>query len=153
MVAGVKAILSAILAAFSLILAACAPETPATRIQTNPGKYAVLSDHHKDLVRQGQIDRGMSGDAVYLAWGQPSRVYEGAANGTTTTRWDYARLQPIYTSSFYGGYAWGHYGYPYGRGRYDYPYYAVAPQVSYVPYHAASVLFKRGKVDSWERIR
>lgn len=143
-------------AAASLVFASCATQTPQDRIQANPGRFTGLPARHQELVRQGQIDRGMSQDAVWLAWGRPDRVYEGTAEGVATARWDYAGLQAVSTIGFYGGYGYGHGypgAYPYGRGRYGYPYYGITPQVNYVPYRSATVFFKRGKVDSWERAR
>jgi hypothetical protein len=65
-------------------------------------------------------------------------------------------VRPVYRTGFYGGYGWsrGFYGSPCGRwGSYGQPWFGVAPQVDYVPYRTASVLFKRGLVDSWERVR
>ena len=148
-----KPIFSVFLLAFCLWLSSCAPKTPLTRIDSNPAMFAALSDRHQQLVRQGQLDRGMSGDAVFLAWGKPSRTFEGSEQGIPTARWDYAALQPVYTTSFGAGYAYGGYG-RYGRyGRYGYPYYSVAPRIDYIPYRSATVWFKRGKVDSWERLR
>jgi len=156
----VKKILIATVSVFSLLLAACAPQTPATRIEANRGKYAPLSEHHKDLVSQGKIERGMSGNAVYLAWGSPSRVYEGTSStGVSTTRWEYARLQAVTSTSFYGGYGFGgghrYYGRGggYGWGGYSSSYYGVSPEINYIPYRSATVLFRSGLVDSWERTR
>ena len=57
-----------------LSLASCVPSTPQTRIQQNPQKFEALSAKHRTLVQQGQIARGMSPDAVYLAWGGPPGV-------------------------------------------------------------------------------
>ncbi len=100
----------------------------------------------------------MTGDAVFLAWGAPSRVYEGSDKGVQTARWDYAKLQPVCTTGFYGGFGWGggyrgwRGGYPYGRCGYG-SYYMVSPQVDYVPYRSATVQFRRGRVESWERTR
>jgi len=140
-----------------LVFASCAPSTPDARIAAQPAMFERLPAKHQNLVRQGQIDKGMTTDAVYLAWGRPNREYEGSENGASTLRWDYAGSTPVYTNSFYGGWGGG-YGYGYGRyGRYAYPYggygYGFGPEVTYVPYRRASVLFKGGRVTSWERSR
>lgn len=112
-----------------------------------------LPARHQSLVRQGQIDKGMTTDAVYLAWGRPSREYEGSESGASTLRWDYTGSTPVYTNSVYGGWGGG-YGYgPYGRYGYPYGGYGFGPEVTYVPYRRASVLFKGGRVASWERSR
>lgn len=130
------------------LLASCAPSTPETRIAANPAKYEKLSSKHRELIRQGKIDTGMPSDAVALAWGSPSRRYEGGDGNARTSRWDYAGSKPIYTTGWYGGY--GRYG-PYGRyGRYGY---AVAPEVTFVPYRRASVWFRNDRVSKWERVR
>lgn len=145
-----KAILTALSA--GLLLVSCVPSTPQARIERNPEKYAALSGKHKDLVQQGQIARGMPSDGVYLAWGSPSRVYQGSKRGQDTERWDYAGSRPVYTTGFYGSYAYGPY-YPYGRHRYSGLGFGVGPEVTYIPYRVASVWFLNSRVDSWERAR
>lgn len=143
-----KALLPAALGA--LLLAACAPSTPQARIDASPALYQKLSDKHQALVRQGRIDRGMSPDAVYLAWGRPAREYEGSEGGVATRRWDYEGSRPVYSSSIYGGYGYG-YGW-YGR-RHPIYAYSVAPQVDYIPYRRATVWFRNDRVSKWERAR
>lgn len=141
------------LAAASLLAAACAPSTPTARIEANRPMYEKLSDAHQALVRQGQIDRGMSPDAVYLAWGRPSREYEGAEGRADTLRWDYDGSRPVYSTGFFGSYGYG-YGGGYGYyGRRPYYGYALSPQVDYVPYRRATVWFRDRRVTKWERAR
>jgi hypothetical protein len=134
-----------------LMLASCVPSTPQSRIQRNPQKFEALGANHRSLVQQGQITRGMTTDAVYLAWGAPSGIFQGSKNGKATERWDYAGSRPVYATGFYGGYGYG-YG-PYGR--YGHPGYAygLGPEVAYVPYRIASVWFVNRRVESWERAR
>ncbi len=127
-------------AAFALVLASCAPSTPEARIAAQPALFDKLPDRQQELVRQGRIDKGMDTDAVYLAWGRPAREYEGSEDGAATLRWDYAGSTPVYTNQFYG---YG--GYPYG--------YGIGHEIAYVPYRRASVLFRNGRVASWERSR
>jgi hypothetical protein len=141
-----KTVFSALI---GLLLAACAPSTPQTRIQREPEKFEALGKGHQALVQDGRIERGMSPDAVYLAWGPPSRVLQGAKGNQMTERWDYAGSRPVYYNTFYGSYGrW--YG-PYRR----HGYYGAgwAPEVAYIPYRIGTVWFVDNRVDSWERAR
>ncbi|MCW1925360.1 hypothetical protein OKA05_22560 [Luteolibacter arcticus] len=152
-----KLVLFAALSA--LVFVSCAPSTPEARIAAQPAVFEGLSSKHQQLVRRGQLDKGMNTDAVYLAWGRPSQEYDGSENGASTLRWDYSGSTPVYTTSFSGGWGYGYGGgYGYGRyGRYGYPGYGYGfgfgPDVTYVPYRRASVLFRNGRVTSWERSR
>ena len=130
-----------------LFFASCAPTTPLARIQQQPEKFEALNTKQKQLVEKGQIDRGMSQDAVYLAWGAPSRVFQGSKNERVTERWDYAGSRPVYTNTFYGSY--GRYYGPYRH--YGYSGYGWGPEVTYIPYRIGSVWFIDNRVDSWER--
>jgi hypothetical protein len=139
-----------------LLFASCAPSTPAARIAAQPALFENLPARQQELVRQGRIDKGMGTDAVYLAWGRPSREYEGGEDGMTTLRWDYTGTTPVFHTAYQGFPGFG-YGYGYGRfGRYGgAPFYdiGIGPEVSYVPYRRATVLFREGRVSSWERTR
>ena len=138
-----------------LIFASCAPSTPETRIAAQPAMFESLPAKQQDLVRKGEIAKGMNTDAVYLAWGRASRVFDGSEGGDATLRWDYNASTAFPTNSYgnFGPYGLGYgYGYNWRYGRYPYPYYA-GPDVVYVPYRKATVLFRNGHVDSWEKIR
>jgi len=137
-----------------LLFASCVPSTPQARIQEDPRKFAALSTQHQSLVRQGQLARGMSPDAVYLAWGRPSGVFQGSKNGQVTERWDYAGSRPVQVSSFYGSYNYGYGGYRH-HGHYGYSGVGVGfgPEIAYVPYRIGSVWFINHRVDSWEKAR
>lgn len=131
-------------AAAALVLGACTTPSPQTRIADNPQLFAALSPAHKELVSQGRIDRGMSPEAVFLAWGRASSVYEGSRGNTPILRWDYAGSRPVETMSVFGGYGYGRFGrYGFGGG----------PEVAFVPYRAATVWFENQRVTSWERLR
>ncbi len=118
--------------------------------------YGPLPGHQKELVSQGQIDKGMGTDAVFLAWGRASREYDGHESGASTLRWDYISTTPVYGAGYgyFGPYGWGsnRFG-PYGYypGSWGYPY--GGPDVVYTPYRRASVLFRNGRVSSWEKSR
>jgi hypothetical protein len=135
-----------------LLAVSCAPTTPKARIENNPGRFLRLTDREKDLVQRGQIDRGMSMEGVWLAWGEPSRRYAGSRSGKTTERWVYTSSTPVHTTTFVSGFGWGGFGWG-GMGRYGYRGYGVgiAPQIDYIPEDRASVLFINHRVDSWER--
>ncbi|WP_193213898.1 hypothetical protein, partial [Luteolibacter marinus] len=121
--------------ASTVFFTSCVPSTPEARIAAQPALYQSLPAKHQELVRQGRIDKGMGTDAVYLAWGRPSREYEGSEGGHASLRWDYAGTTPVYTTNFYGGY------YGYGRyGRHSAYGIGLGPGVTYVPYRRASVL-------------
>lgn len=135
---------SALFALVAVLLASCAPSTPATRIAANPAKYEKLSPKHQELVRQGRIDTGMTPDAVALAWGSPSQRFDGHDGKARTSRWDYSGSRPVYSSSWYGGYRYGYYS------RYAW---SIAPEVTFIPYRRASVWFRNDRVSKWEQVR
>ena len=142
-----------LLAAGSLFVS-CAPSTPLTRIRENPEVFARSPAAQKPLVERGEIARGMSKDAVALAWGPPSSLFEASREGIPAERWDYLGSRPIHTTGFYGGIGYGRFG-GYGRRYHPYSAYGLgyAPEVTYVPYRRATVWFERGRVQSWERLR
>lgn len=138
--------------AVGLSLVSCIPSTPQTRIQQSPRLFAALSANHRTLVQQGQITRGMSPDAVYLAWGRPSGVFQGSKAGDLTERWDYVASRPVDVTNFYGSYGYGGYG-PHGRYGYSAIGFGLGPEIAYLPYRTGSVWFLNHRVDSWERAR
>ncbi len=145
--------------AIGLVASSCAPSTPQARIQQHPEIFAALPAKERELVQRGEITKGMSQNAVLLAWGPPTLRYDGYHNGRSSQRWDYTAAQPVYTTGFYGAYGYGGY---YGRGYRGYhgyygPYsgygFGFAPEVTYVPYHKSSVWFVNNRVDAWESLR
>ncbi|MEI6656771.1 MAG: hypothetical protein WCP45_18550 [Verrucomicrobiota bacterium] len=139
-----------------LAVCSCVPTTPQARIQQSPAVFAALSPKEQQLVQQGALAKGMSQNAVLLAWGAPSMRYEGFRNGCSALRWDYTAASPVYTSTFFGGYSYGGYGHhgPYGSPYRGYGYgIGFAPEIGYLPYHKSSVWFVNNRVDAWERLR
>ena len=137
------------------ILASCAPSTPEARIAAQPAMFAALPAKDKELVRQGQIDKGMGTDAVYLAWGKASREYEGYEGSARTLRWDYNGSTPAYSNGYFGSFGWGYgrFGPYHGYDPYHFYGAGYSSGVTYIPYRRASVLFRNGRVTSWERTR
>lgn len=127
----------------------CVPSTPQYRIQQRPADFEKLTEKQKQLVVRGEIEKGMSRDAVALAWGSPSAQIEGLRNGERQERWDYNGRQAVTSHNFYGGHAYGDYG-PY---RYSGYRAGFGPEVTYLPYTKASVWFVKGRVNEWERLR
>lgn len=149
-----KTMLAAISA--TILLVSCVPSTPQARIQQSPRVFHSLSANDRALVERGQLARGMSPDAVYIAWGTPSNTFMGSYKGKASERWDYSGARPVYSSTFFSSYGYG-YGCGHGHGRYGHHYsgigYGFGPEISYVPTHVASVWFVNHRVDSWERAR
>jgi hypothetical protein len=144
-----KKLVTALLAC--LVLASCAPSTPQARITKFPEKFAALGTKEQALVQNGEISRGMSPDAVMLAWGFPNQRFEGSKDSKRTERWDYTSLRPVYATNYFGGFGYG-YG-PYGRYGYSGLGYGLGPDVAYIPDRVASVWFVSNRVDAWERVR
>jgi len=133
------------LLAVCLAAASCAPSTPQARIAQNPSLFEAQPAKHRPLIERGEIARGMSKDAVFLAWGDPAGRFEGSRDGRISERWDYTGSQAVHTTSAFGGF---------GRSsRHWNRYYGFGPEVVFIPYHRASVWFLGGNVDAWERLR
>jgi hypothetical protein len=142
----------------ALALSGCETLNPAQRrIKQSPELFAGLSEKEKALVDQGEIEEGMSRDAVYLAWGRPGRVMNGSREGQTLEKWTYFRQVPVHTTSVgfgsYPGYPmYPGYGvhpaarYAYGTGR------GISTGTDYLPSVARTVEFVRDQVVAWERI-
>ena len=75
--------------AFLILLTGCATSTIDSRRAERPAAYADLAPPEKALVDQGNIKVGMSADAVYIAWGEPSEVLESEDASGRITTWRY----------------------------------------------------------------
>lgn len=124
---------------------ACQSSTPAARIESNPVLFRALSPEQQLMVQQGRICKGMSKEAVFLAWGNPGTApLRGEKAGKAYERWVYTRERAVPVDTFGGGWygrPWCHHGWyePYG-----------GMSVMYVPEEAATVTFEADKVTEWE---
>jgi hypothetical protein len=146
-----------ILLAFTLALQQCTPPTPADRIARKPALYTAQPKEHQRLIERGELIRGMSRDAVSLAWGYPSETFEGTENGNQMERWSYLGSRNVYPDNLCYGYgniwggAWGNPWSCNGPGQFQN--FGFGQQISHIPYQQAFVIFKNNKVDSWERMK
>ncbi len=108
--------------------------------------YEMLSPEHRVLVQQGRICEGMSKDAVYLAWGNPSNPpITGQQEGISYEKWIYAVYQPVMVDSVSTGFGCAHGVHWHGGG--------ISTSTAYVPCEAAWVMFHDDKVKAWEKRR
>ncbi|HCN27554.1 MAG TPA: hypothetical protein DIT64_01955 [Verrucomicrobiales bacterium] len=137
----------------ALIFTQCASPVQ-KRIQRNPEIYARLSETDKLLVQQGRLREGMTREAVFLSWGRPDQVASGSQRGAQTERWTYLGAQPVYTDTWNMGWGWGGRGWGRGwgyGGMWDPFWGGYGSMVTYVPYKAASVSFRGGRVTEFLR--
>ena len=78
-----------LLGALVLLMTGCVTSTVETRKKEKASAYAALNPEQKSLVDAGKIQVGMSPDAVYVAWGQPSEVLESESLQGHQTNWVY----------------------------------------------------------------
>lgn len=128
----------------ALALASCQTATPASRIEANPVMFRALSVEQQLMVQQGRICKGMTKDAVFLAWGKPaSAPMVGEKDGRRFERWVYTITRAVPMDSF-GGYWYSDPWYRHGWGPYG------GMNVAYVPEDVASVTFENDRVTEWE---
>lgn len=72
-----------------LIVAGCQTSTVESRRLERSAAYEALSLEMKALVDAGQLKVGMSEDAVFIAWGQPSEILQSESTGGRETTWLY----------------------------------------------------------------
>lgn len=117
------------------LLTGCATSsTIAARQQERAASYGALPAETRALVDQGQIRRGMSEDAVYIAWGKPSQILQQEDQRGAITTWLY-----------HGSYL--------EETRY-WPYRARVPANDYDirGYISAEVIFQNGVVSNWRTL-
>ena len=144
---------SSLALAVSFLTLSCANKpTPAKRIAERPEVFEALPERYKDLVSEGRITRGMSKEAVSLAWGSPTNEREGEREDRAFTEWIYmgSRAQPIQQTGFFFDPYWGgpwrpgfHPAFGGGWGGWG------GNAFMWVPEERARVTFINSKVDSW----
>ncbi len=120
----------------------CGCSSISSRARQESASYNSLSPSERDLVDKGQIARGMSSNAVYIAWGKPTQVIpQSSAAGTDEeATWLYYGNQPVITP------AWSFIPDPYGYGRLEY-----MPQHHSERYLKGAVHLQNGRVTSWQK--
>jgi hypothetical protein len=78
---------SFVLLLITLLMAGCATSSIESRKKERLAAYSALPLDDRRLVDKGQIKVGMTQDAVYIAWGQPSQILqsESGDRGVATT--------------------------------------------------------------------
>jgi len=66
--------------------------SPEARIKERPDAYAALPKKFQDAAAHGEVQEGMTPDAVYIALGRPARVLHGSKKGVARETWVYTRL-------------------------------------------------------------
>ncbi len=119
-----------------LLAAGCATtKTIDRRKQERASAYAALSAEFKTLVDDGQIRRGMTEDAVYIAWGKPAQILQQEDQAGAATIWLYEGGWMEETRYWYGR--------RHARLEHDYQ-----PRT----YVRAEIIFVDGKVASWRTL-
>ena len=130
--------------AAGLLLAGCATSTIESRKQERAAAYTAFPPDVKDFVNNGQIKVGMSEDAVYIAWGQPSEILRNEAGNAAETIWLY-----------YGGWMQETRYWTYrqaGRGRDIYLERYLDRDYQPRTYVSAEIVFVNGEVNRWRTL-
>lgn len=125
---------SFVLLLVAVVMVGCATSSIESRRQERMTSYASLSPEVKSAVDAGQIRRGMTSDAVYIAWGKPSQILQQEDERGPVTTWLY-----------HGSYL--------EETRY-WPYRARVPNYDYNirGYVSAEVIFQNGVVTNWRTL-
>ena len=116
------------------LLAGCSTTSIESRRSERLKSYSALSQECKELVNKGQIRRGMTEDAVFIAWGKPAQILQREDQQGLVTLWLY-----------HGGWL--------EETRY-WPHHSRAPINDYQPrtYVSAEITFVEGLVSSWRTL-
>jgi hypothetical protein len=129
------------------LLTGCATGRLEHRKKERPAAYAALTAEQRAAVDAGRIAVGMSTDAVYIAWGKPTRVLESETAAGSQTIW-------LYWDTYLQGVTYWGYRHSSGYYGYGYPYYGPNLMLDYIPvgYVRAEVIFQKGVVKEWRSL-
>lgn len=127
------------------LLPACS-STPSDRIASNKAAYEQLPGEYQAKVARGELAKGMTPEAVLLAWGEPDQKLAGRMNGKNTERWLYTSGGSGWSIGLGGG---GFHGRDSGVGTGV----GLTMPLGGKPPATSSVLFENGKVIGWEGVR
>jgi hypothetical protein len=126
------------------LLAGCATSTIESRKRERVLAYDSLPPQTRSLVDRGAVAVGMTMDAVYIAWGQPSQILNGQSDQGSLTTWLYHGTQ--WEEHRYWNYRTVRIGrHYYTEPMLDYDYY---PR----DYVRGEVVFENGLVKSWRTL-
>lgn len=135
-------------AGLGLLLLCSACSTVQSRVDRNPEWFAALPAEEQALVLQGQVEEGMSKQAVFLAWGAPDREIVRSREGRQVDIWIYLLRRTTAVPAFSYGIRYGGYRGGWGGGvALDVPIYDPVYITEEEP--VRSVEFERGRVVAW----
>lgn len=137
----------ALVALAAQLLTGCATARLEHRKKERYDAYTALTAEQRAAVDGGRIAIGMPMDAVYIAWGKPTRVLQAETAAGLQTVWHY--LDTYLQGVSYWGYR--HYS---GYYSYGYPCYGPSLMLDYVPvgYLRGEVIFEKGVVKEWRSL-
>ncbi len=119
--------------------------TPQSRSEERAEAFERLSPEDQKRVLEGQIKKGLSEDAVYIALGRPGRVLQGEDESGGLVKWiygsTYARTQPAFST---------HVMYD-RRGR-AYVTDVYTPYTEHYRVDTFEVIFRQGRVEGWQEL-
>ena len=131
--------LSLLLAGGLALLCGCATSSIEKRRAQRPEAYAALSSDARAQVDRGEIAEGMDTNAVFIAWGRPTKITTRSGNDRREIEWWYYRNYLKSNRVYY--YTHDGHGYPVVDAYYD---------TSAWKYVARKVVFRDGQV-TWFR--
>ncbi|MFT6619936.1 MAG: hypothetical protein ACKVHO_15645 [Verrucomicrobiia bacterium] len=129
----------------AIMFVGCVTSTVEKRRTERWGAYSGLTAAHKSLVDQGEIEAGMTEDAVYIAWGEASQVLRSGDRKGNVTTWLYEET----TNDTH--YRWRTYQLTRDDGT-RYLDRRMVPITEFRDYVSAKLVFKDGALERWEML-
>lgn len=129
-----------------LTLSGCATSTIEERRAERSAAYEQLAPDQKTRVDGGDIEVGMSEDAVYIAWGKPDQVLQSGDKSGRVTTWLY---EGTTTDTHY---RWVAHAVTLPDGRRVLERH-LSPRTEFRDYVAAELMFREGKLAEWKTNR